>query len=324
MDRRSFNRALASAGTLLTLPPALADTAYPSKTVQVIVPFSVGGSTDIVARLIAQHLTESLGKPVVVDNRVGAGGVIGWGSVARANPDGYTLLTTETSFAIAAGLIPKLPYDARKDFTQVSIAATVPHVMVVNPAVAARSVREFIDMARAQPGKVFFGSGGTGTNTHLGGELFNSVTDARMTHVPYKGASAVLADLMSGQVQVMISSIPTALPHIRSGKLRALMVTDDKRSEALPDVPSAPEAGVPEMLMRFWIGFAAPAATPAPIVERLNREIVAVVKKPQVSKLLREQGLDPLGSSAAEATTLVTREIDRWTAVIKRAGITPQ
>ena len=312
MDRRSFNRALASAGTLLTLPPALADTAYPSKTVQVIVPFSVGGSTDIVARLIAQHLTESLGKPVVVDNRVGAGGVIGWGSVARANPDGYTLLTTETSFAIAAGLIPKL------------IAATVPHVMVVNPAVAARSVREFIDMARAQPGKVFFGSGGTGTNTHLGGELFNSVTDARMTHVPYKGASAVLADLMSGQVQVMISSIPTALPHIRSGKLRALMVTDDKRSEALPDVPSAPEAGVPEMLMRFWIGFAAPAATPAPIVERLNREIVAVVKKPQVSKLLREQGLDPLGSNAAEATTLVTREIDRWTVVIKRAGITPQ
>ena len=321
MNRRQFNQYAVSLVALGAMGAVKAAPAYPSKPLKVIVPFSVGGSTDVVTRLIGQHLSEAIKQPVVVENRVGGGGTIGWSSVARAAADGYTLLTAETSFAIAAGLLPNLSFDPRKDFSQITVAASVPHVMVINPSLPVKNVAELLALAKKDPSAMFYGSGGVGTNTHLGGELFNSVTGVKLTHVPYKGASAVLADLVGGQVQVMISSIPTALPHIRSGKLRALMVTDDQRSAALPDVPSAVEAGVPDMKMRFWIGFAVPTGTPDAIVQQLNKAIVAVVNTPEIKQQLNQQGLDVVGNSSADAQAQVLAEIDRWAKLIKEAGI---
>jgi len=317
MNTRTF------AVSLLLFSSLAAAQTYPAKPVTVIVPFAVGGSTDIVARIVAQELSSSLGKQVIVDNRTGGGGVIGWGAVARAAPDGYTLLTEELSFAIAAGLVPNLPYDPKKAFTHITTAVSVPHVLVVNPSVKANTVKALIALVKADPGKLNYGSGGNGTNTHLGGELFKSLTGVEMTHVPYRGAGAVIQDLIAGQVQVLVTSVPTALPHIKSGKLRALMVTSEKRVAVLPDVPSAPEAGVPKMLMEFWIGFAAPAGTPQPIVDRLNKEIVAGLSAQGTKKRLTELGLDPVGSTPAQAAKLVDDEIQRWGAVIKAANIKP-
>lgn len=321
MKRRQFNQYVISLAALGTMGAARASQDYPSKPITVVVPFSVGGSTDTVSRLISQHVSKALGQPIVVENRAGGGGAIGWGTVARAAKDGYTLLTVETSFAIAAGLLPNLPFDLRQQFSQITVAASVPHVMVINPNLPAKTVTEFIELAKSKSTPLFYGSGGVGTNTHLGGELLNSSAGIKLTHVPYKGASAVLADLASGQVQVMISSIPTALPLIQSGKLRALMVTDEQRSPALPDVPSAVEAGLKEMTMRFWIGFAAPSGTPDAILDRLNREIVTVVNSPEVKKQLNQQGLDVVGNSRDEARKQILAEMDRWEKLISKAGI---
>lgn len=293
---------------------------FPEKPVTVIVPFSVGGSTDLVARLVGSGMGPQ-GIETVVDNRTGGGGVIGWNTVARAKPDGYTLLTTEMSLAIAASLIPNLPFDPKKDFRQISIAASVPHVLVVHPSVKANTVRELIEFAKANPKKLFYGSGGVGTNTHLGSALFNSAAGVDIVHVPYRGAGAAMTDLVGGQVQMLITSIPTALPYIRSGKLRPLMVTSEKRVAVLPNVPSAPEAGMPDMIMKFWIGFAAPAGTPEPVMDKLNKTIVASVNSVDIRKRLIELGMDPVGSTAQEATKLVGDEIERWRQVIEKSGI---
>jgi tripartite-type tricarboxylate transporter receptor subunit TctC len=286
-----------------------------------VVPYSTGGSTDLITRLIARELGQQLGKPVLVENRVGGGGVIGWSSVARAAPDGYTLLATELSFSIAPGLLPSLPFDARRGFQQIVTATSVPHVQVVTPSLPVKNVKELIALAKARPGELNFGSGGTGTNTHLGSELFKSVTGTQITHIPYKGAGAVLTDLMAGQVQVMVSAAPTVLSYINARRLRALMVTDDKRAAVLPEVPSAVELGLPKMVMKFWVGYSAPAGTPPPLVERLNKEIVTAVNAAETRKRLTEMGVDSVGNSPAEATQLVNDEIERWTAVIKAAGI---
>jgi tripartite-type tricarboxylate transporter receptor subunit TctC len=294
---------------------------YPTKPVSVIVPFAAGGTNDIVARIIAQELSSSLGKQVVVENRTGGGGVIGWGAVAKAPPDGHTLLATDMSFAIAAGLLPKLQYDPKKDFVHISTAASVPFVMVVHPSVDAKSVAEFVALAKASPGKLNYGSGGNGTNTHLGGELFKSVTGTDIIHVPYKGSAAALQDLLGGQVQALFTAVPTALPHVKAGKLRALMVTSEKRVTARPEVPSAPEAGVPKMIANYWVGFSAPAKTPQQIVDRLHKEIVAALNSTETKKRFTELGLDPVGNTPAEAAKLVEDEIQRWSALIKAANI---
>jgi tripartite-type tricarboxylate transporter receptor subunit TctC len=312
---------LAAATLLLAGAGAALAQTFPTKPVTVIVPYAVGGTTDIVARLVTTLIGNSLGQPMVVDNRAGGGGNIGWGAVARSAPDGYTLLTTEMSFTIAPGLGSKLPFDPKKDFTHVVTAAAAPHVLVINPAVPAKTVQEFVALAKASPGKYFYGSGGNGTNTHLGGELFKSAAGIDLVHVPYKGAGQVLQDLMGGQVQALVTSLPTALPHIRSGKLRALMVTSDKRSALLPEVPSAKEAGLPKVVMDFWVGFAAPAGTPQPVIDRLNKEVVAVLGSADGKKRLAEQGLEPVANSSAEAAKLVADESQRWAAVIKSAGI---
>lgn len=294
---------------------------YPTRPVTVVVPYPVGGTTDIVARLVATQIGNSLGAPLVVDNKAGGAGTIGWGTVARAAPDGYTLLTTETSMTIAPTLQPSLPFDAKKGFAQITIAASAPHVLVINPSLPVRNLQEFIEYAKAHPGRLNYGSGGNGTNTHLGGELLKKEAGVNLVHIPYRGAGAVLADLMGGQVQALVTSLPTALPHIKSGKLRALVVTSTHRSPLLPDVPSAPEAGLPKFLMDFWVGFAAPAGTSPAVIEKLNQAVVAAVNSEEGRKRLAQQGLVPVGSTPAAAAKLVRDETQRWAAVIKAAGI---
>jgi tripartite-type tricarboxylate transporter receptor subunit TctC len=316
-----LSRRLAAAILVLTGPGGAFAQAYPSKPITVVVPYAVGGTTDIVARLVTTQIGNSLGQPMVVDNRAGGGGSIGWGAVARSAPDGYTLLTTEMSFTIAPALGTKQPFDPKKDFSHVITAAAAPHVLVVNPSVPAKTVQEFIAQAKANPGKFNYGSGGNGTNTHLGGELFKSAAGIDLVHVPYKGAGQVLQDLMAGQVQALVTSLPTALPHIKSGKLRALMVTSEKRSPLLPDVPSAKEAGLPKVTMDFWVGFSVPAGTPQPVVDKLNKAITEALNTTDGRKRLAEQGLEPVPNSPAQATQLVAAEIQRWGAVVKAAGI---
>ena len=300
-----------------------AQTAYPAKSLTLVVPYSTGGSSDLIARLVAKELTGQMGRQVLVDNRVGGGGVIGWNSVVRSPADGYTLLATDLSFTIAPGLLATLPFDARKGFQQIATATTVPHALVVTLSLPVKNVKEFIALAKARPGELNYGSGGSGTNTHLGSELLKNITGINTVHIPYKGAGAVLQDLIAGQVQALVSAVPTVLPYVNSGRLRALMVTDDKRAAVMPQIPSVVEAGLPGMKMLFWVGYSVPTGTPQPVVDRLNKEIVAAVNAPDAKKRFAELGLDAVGNSSADATKLVNDEIDRWSAVIKAAGIKP-
>jgi tripartite-type tricarboxylate transporter receptor subunit TctC len=305
---------LACAGT------AFAQT-FPTKPITIVVPYAVGGTTDIVARLVSTQVGNALGQPLVVDNRAGGGGNIGWGAVARSAPDGHTLLTTEMSFTIAPALGTKQPFDPKKGFTHIITAAAAPHVLVINPGVPAKTLQEFIAYAKANPAKLNYGSGGNGTNTHLGGELFKREAQVDLVHVPYKGAGAVLQDLMGGQVQALVTSLPTALPHIKSGKLRALVVTAEKRSSLLPDVPSATEAGLPKFVMDFWVGLAAPAGTPQLVIDKLNKVVADALNTPEGKKQLADQGLEPVSNSPAQASQFVAAEMQQWGAVVKAAGI---
>lgn len=316
-----LTRALAAAAAVLTLSTTAIAQNYPTKPITVIIPYSVGGTTDIVARLVTTQIGNNLGQALIADNRVGGGGQIGWSAAARSAPDGYSLLTTEMSFTIAPGLLPKLPFDARKDFSHVITAAAAPHVLVINPGVPAKTVQEFVALAKAKPGSMNYGSGGNGTNTHLGGELFKSAAGVDLLHVPYKGAGQVLTDLMAGQVQALVTSLPTALPHIKSGKLRALVVTSDTRSPLLPDVPSAKEANLPSFVMDFWVGFAAPAGTSTAIIEKLNHAIAATLTSTEGKRRLAEQGLTPVANTPVQASQLAAAEMQRWAAIIKSAGI---
>ena len=300
---------------------ACAQAVFPAKSLTLVVPFSPGGSTDLITRILAKELSVHFDKQVIADNRAGGGGVIGWNAVARSPADGYTILATELSFAIAAGLIPNLPFDPRKDFQHITTATTVPHVLVITPSLPVKNVKEFLALAKARPGELNYGSGGNGTNTHLGSELLKNLTGIKMVHVPYKGAGAVLQDLMGGQVQALISAVPTVVPYVNARRLRALMVTDDKRARVLPDVPSAVEAGLPKMNMQFWVGFAVPAGTPQPVVDRLNQAFTGVLTNPDSKKRVTDLGVDTVGNSPAQSTKLVADEIDRWSMVIKAAGV---
>ena len=318
---RTFAGVFVCAMSAVAAGPALAQSGYPVKNIALIVPFSPGGSTDLITRIVARELSSQFDKQAVVDNRTGGGGAIGWSAVARSSADGYTVLATELSFAIAAGLIPNLPFDPRKDFLHVTTATTVPHVLVVTASLPVKNLKEFLALVKARPGELNYGSGGNGTNTHLGSELLKNLTGIKMVHVPYKGAGAVLQDLMGGQVQALVSAVPTVVPYVNAGRLRALMVTDDKRTRVLPNVPSATEAGLPGMIMQFWVGFAVPAGTPQPVVERLNQAIAAVLNGAESKKRFAELGVDTVGNSPAQAAKLVAEEMDRWSAVIKAAGV---
>jgi tripartite-type tricarboxylate transporter receptor subunit TctC len=289
----------------------------------IIVPFAAGGTNDIVARIVGQRLSES-GKTTIVDNRTGGGGIVGWQAAARAAPDGATLLANDMSFAIAAGLIPKLPFDPRKDFTNITTAASTPFVLVVGPKVSAKTVQDLVKLAKDKPGKLNYGSGGNGTNTHLAAEMFKSLTQTDIVHVPYKGAAQAMTDVMGGQIDVLFTAVSTALGQAKSGKVRALMVTETKRVSTLPDVPSAVEAGVPKMVVHYWVGFAAPSKTPTEVVARLNKEIVEAINSKQARERFAQQGLDPVANTPAEAAKFVEQEMQRWSALIKAANIKPE
>ncbi|HZR68232.1 MAG TPA: tripartite tricarboxylate transporter substrate binding protein [Burkholderiales bacterium] len=321
---RSFPSGAALLAALVALSPAAAHAqagAYPGKPIRLILPFPPGGGTDILGRLMAERLAPRLGQPVVVENRGGAGGNVGAEAAARSAPDGYTIVLVAPSLAISPSLYKKLAYDPVKDFAPVSLVATVPNVMVTNPSIPAKTLSEFIALAKSKPGAMNFGSGGNGTSNHLAGELFNIVAGVRLVHVPYKGVNLAMNDVMSGDVQLVIIGIPAAAPHIKAGKLRALAVIDAKRAAALPDVPTAAEAGLKDFEVTTWYGVLAPAGTPHPIVTRLNAEIVAVMHSNEMKERLATMATEPVTSTPEEFGDLIRREMAKWAKVVRAAGL---
>ena len=315
--------ALSLAATLAILAPhaARAADAYPAKPVRFVVAFPPGGGTDIIARAIAQKLAERIAQQVVVDNRPGAGGNIGTDIVAKSAPDGYTMLMGSAGpLAINASLFGKMPFDPIKDLAPVTLAASTPNVLVVHPSLRVATVKELIALAKARPGEINFASSGHGTPAHLAGELFNSMAGVKMVHVPYKGAAPALADLLGGQVQLMFSTMPPALPHVKDGKLRALAVTSAKRSPAAPDIPTLDEIALPGFEANTWHGVVVPAGTPATIVARLNREIVAILHLPDVVERFSSQGAEALGSTPEEFAAYIRSETLKWAKAVRDSG----
>ncbi len=300
---------------------ALAQT-YPVKPVRLVVPFAAGGSTDIIARLLAQKLNEAWGQPVLVDNRAGGSTVIGTELVAKAPPDGHTLLVTPAPFTIVPSLMQKLPYDPQKDFEPVTLINTTPLVVVVHPGVPARSIKELISLARAKPGTLNYGSSGSGGSNHLAGELFNAMASVKMVHVPYKGNAPALTDLIGGHVDAVFNGLTSALPFVKSGKLRALGVTSLVRSAALPDVPTLDEAGLRGFQAVAWNGLTAPARTPKTVIDKINADVGKVVRSPEMAEKLKAEGSDPVASSVEVYARFLREEIIKWNKVIKLAKIT--
>ena len=295
---------------------------FPARPIRIVVPFAAGGATDVIARVVGQKVSDQLGQPVVVDNRAGANGNIGAVAVARAAPDGYTILMATSSHAINATLYRKLDYSLTKDFAALSNLASVPLMLVVNPEVPARSAGEFAAFAMAAGGKVNFASGGTGTAAHLAGEQFNTLVGTRMLHVPYKGGALAQTDLIGGQVQAMFANLPEVLTQVQAGKLRPLAVTGKARRANLPAVPTFAEAGYPQMDARSWFGLFAPAGTPAPVVARLSASIAQAVADPAVQARLKELGADPIGDRHEAFQPFVAQEVTRWGALVERSGAT--
>ena len=298
--------------------------AYPSRPIHFVVPFPVSGATDILGRVIAAKLQEALGQPVPVDNKPGAGGTIGSAFVAKSAPDGYTILMATTSTHSIGPALQKLPYDHEKDFAPVCLIANAAGVLVVSPALNIASPRELIALAKAKPGQLNYGSSGTGTIVHLSGELFNRMAGVQMQHVPYKGTALVATDIRSGQIAMMIDNIVSAMPLIKSGVEKPLAVTSLKRSEVLPDLPTLADSGVPGYESVAYFGVFAPAGTPAPIVARLNAELVKIVHAPDVKAKLLELGSDPVGSTPQEFAAVIRSEYEKWSRVIREAGIKAQ
>ena len=300
---------------------AHAQASYPSKPIRLVVPFPAGGTTDILARAVAQRLTETMGQPVVVDNRAGAGGNIGADMVAKAPPDGYTLLMgTVGTHAINASLYAKMPYDHVRDFAPVILVAGVPNVLVVNPALPVNSVQELIAYGKANPGKLNFASSGNGTSIHLAAELFKTMTGVQMAHVPYKGSAPALVDLAGGQVQLMFDNLPSSLALIKAGKLKALAVTSAQRSAALPDVPTVAESGLAGFEASSWFGLLAPAGTPKDIIAKLNGEVTKWLATPEAKEKLAAQGAIPAGRSPDDFMRHIAAETVKWQKVVKDSG----
>ncbi len=322
LKRRALVLASAALGLDSLIPlAAQAQAPYPNRTITIIVPFPAGGTTDILARVVGQYVGKDLGQTVVVDNRAGAGGNIGSLFVARAPADGYTLVMgTVGTHAINQSLYAKMPYDNIKDFAPITRVAMVPNLLVVNPAQPYNSVKELIAYAKANPGKINFASSGNGTSIHLSAELFKQMAGVDMQHVPYRGSAPALTDLMGGQTQVMFDNMPSSIPFVREGKLRALAVTTAKRSPALPDVPTIAEAGVPGFDATSWFGLLAPAGTPAPVIARLNASILKALADPEVKKKLVEQGAEPSGETPEQFAAFIKTETVKWGDVVKRSG----
>jgi len=293
---------------------------YPSKPIRFILPFPPGGPTDILGRLIADRLGGQLGQPVVTENRGGAGGNVGAEAAAKSAPDGYTIVLVAPSLAISPTLYAKLNYDPVKDLAPVSLVATVPNVIVTQTSHPA-ALREFIAAAKAKPGVMNFGSGGSGTSNHLAGELFNLLAGTKLTHVPYKGVNLAMQDVMAGRIDLVVIGVPAAAPHVRAGKLRALAVLAPQRLPALPDVPTVAEAGLPGFEVTTWYGILAPAGTPRPIVARLNAELVKAMHSPEMKERLAGIGTDPVTNTPEEFAAYIKAEIAKWGDVIRKAGL---
>ncbi len=303
---------------------ALAQSGYPSKPIRIISIFPPGGGNDGICRAVAQKMTESIKQQVIVENRTGANGIIGTEVAARAAPDGYTITLIPSGHAVNASLYKKLPFDSIRDFTPLSLAGSSPMVLAIHPSIPAKSVRELIAIAKARPGQLTYVSAGIGASGHLAGALFETMTNTKMVHIPYKGMSLAVADLMGGQVSMSFGTALSMVPHVRTGRLRALATTGAARSPALPELPTVAEAGVPGYEASLWYGFVGPAKLPPEIAQRLNAEIVAAINSPDVRERLSNQGVDARASSAEEFGKLMVTDLERWAAVVRRAGVSAE
>jgi len=307
----------------LALAASLARAAdeYPARAVRVVVPFAPGGGTDVVGRILAQQLSQRLGQSFVIENRPAGSGIVGADFVAKAQGDGYTLLFAFSSLSSSAKLISKLPYDPIADFAPVALATTSPLVMFLHPSVPATNLKEFIAYAKANPGKLNYGSSGPGSSPHLATELLMSMAGIQMTHIPYKGIAPAITAQLANEVQMSLTPIAVGMPHARAGKLRALAQAGLKRSVAIPEVPTIDESGLPGFEVIGWWGMLAPAKTPRPVVVLLNREVRAALDSPDVKKSLLDQGMDPAGGSPEEFGALIRVDMDKWGDVGKRLGV---
>lgn len=297
---------------------------YPVKPLRLVVPFPAGASSDIVGRMLGEKLSEQLGEQVVPDNRPGAGGNLGIGAAAKSPPDGYTILIATASIAVSPSLYAKLGYDPIKDLVPVARLTSIPNILLVHPSVPAKTLREFIDLARKYPGKLNFGSGGVGTTNHLANELLKHLEKIRMTHVPYKGVTQAMVSMMGGEVDEVVMPVSTALVHIHAGKVRPLAVLTQQRIAALPDVPTGIEAGVPDFTMPLWYGMFAPAGTPPAIVSRLSRELVRALETTALRDRLKALGVDPWPGSSEELRELLRTDIERYGEVVRTARLPKQ
>ena len=297
---------------------------YPDKPIRIIVPYPPGGFNDTLARTVGAKLQAAWGQPVTVENRPGGGTLIGTDAAAKAAPDGHTLFITPFAFAVNQSIFKKLPYDPVKDFAPITLAASTPNLLVVSTALPATSVKELIAQAKARPATIAYASTGIGSSNHLSMELFKQMVGVDITHVPYKGSAPAVTDLLGGQVGVMFDNIPNVIQHVKAGKLRALAVTTPMRSPHVPDVPTVAESGVPGYEVGVWFGFAAPAATPAPIIAKLNAEIVAILKTAEVRDKFSAQGVDVIGSTPEQFAAHLREQSARWAKVVREAGVTPE
>jgi tripartite-type tricarboxylate transporter receptor subunit TctC len=304
--------------------PAAAQADYPSRPVRIVVPSPPAGGTDIVARVMAQHFSKALGQSFFVENKPGAGNMIGIEAVARAPADGYTLLMVASTLALNSVLYKKVPYDPIRDFTPITLAATAPNVLIVNPSLPAQSLAEFIALARQKPGQLSYGTPGIGTSPHLCMELLKSMAGIDLQHVPYRGTAPAVTDVISGQIAATFANALTAKPQIDSGRVRALAISGPKRVAALPNVPPAAEAGVPGYAAMQWYGLLAPAGTAAPIIARLNAEAIRALHGEETKEKLSGDGAEPLGSTPAEFAALIRSELEKWSQVARAARIEPQ
>ena len=294
--------------------------AYPGKPIRIIVPFAAGGPSDVMARALAQKLTQEWGQPVVVDNRTGASGIIGADAVAKSAPDGYTLLQAQVGDTISVSLYSKLPYNFEKDFAPITLAGLTPFILVAHPSVTAKDLRELITQAKAKPGAFTFGSSGAGTASHLAGELLKSSAQIDITLVPYKGQAPATADLLGGQITMMFNNPITSLAQVKAGKLRALAVSTGKRFSQLPEVPTVAESGLPGFDVGFWLGLLAPAGTPRPIIDKLNAAMLKALRDPEVVQRLAGLGVEIIGNSPDEFARVIRADIVKWGKVVKDTG----
>jgi tripartite-type tricarboxylate transporter receptor subunit TctC len=320
MKFRINKRCIALAVALFTAHTLSAAQTYPDKPIRLIVPQPPGGTSDILGRAFGQKLAENLHQQVVIDNRAGASGTIGTDLAAKSTPDGYTLVFVYTTHATTPAIYGKLPYDPVADFAPITILTAAPLLLVVHPKIPVRTVKELIAYARTRPGELNFCSAGNGSGSHLAGELFNTMTGVKLTHIPYKGSGFAITELIGGQVQLMFAGIVPIDPHVKAGRVRSIAVSSARRTASLPQVPTIAESGLPGFEVVGWYGILAPARTPPAIVDRLHRELIAILKTPEISDRLTREGAEPVGNSPAEFTAFLKTDIARWAKVIKTAG----